>query len=174
MTHFDGSLGVKLPEKAYGGSCLLYDPNATDPWHNLWVGRHSHLAYLILKKSGRVKLSRWNRQCVQNQVTWRMSDMAKLSLVAGSWLFHDDDANLWQMRLFSKIGRCVSRFITIVKVVYVCYDNVAMFSPLAPIKIFRLNRPTRRDACAILAHNQVCCRSSPVFPGAPDRQNQVC
>ena len=41
MTHFDGSLGVKLPEKAYGGSCLLYDPNATDPWHNLWVGRHS-------------------------------------------------------------------------------------------------------------------------------------
>lgn len=36
MKHFDGSLGVKLPEKAYGGSCLLFDPNATDPWHNLW------------------------------------------------------------------------------------------------------------------------------------------
>ena len=49
-----------------------------------------------------------------------------------------------------------SRFITIVKIVYVCNDNVAMFLPLAPIKIFRLNRPTRRDACAISAHNQVC------------------
>ena len=105
-----------------------------------------------------------------------MSDMAvKLSLVADSWLFHDDDdddANLWQLGLFAKIARCVSRFITIVK--GVCNENVAMFSPLAPIKIFRLNRPTRRDACAILAYNQVCCRFSPVYPGAPDRQNQVC
>ena len=79
-----------------------------------------------------------------------------------------------QLGLFAKIGRRVSKFITIVKGVYVCNDNVAMFSPLAPIKIFRLNRPTRRDACAISAHNQVCCRSSPVYPGAPDRQNQVC
>ena len=67
-----------------------------------------------------------------------MSDTAKLSLVAGSWLFHDDDE-----------------------------DNVAMFSPLAPIKIFRLNRPTRRDACAISAHNQVC--SLPVFAALPGR-----
>ena len=44
-------------------------------------------------------------------------DTAKLSLVAGSWLFHDeddDDANLWQLGLFAKIGRCVSRFITTV------------------------------------------------------------
>ena len=56
----------------------------------------------------------------------------------------------------------------------VCNDNVAMFSPLAHIKIFRLNRRTRRDVCAIFAHNQVCCRSTPVYPGAPDRQNQVC
>ena len=132
------------------------------------------LAYLILKKYGRVKLSWWNRQSVQNQVTRRMSDISKLSLVAGSWLFHDDDnddANLWQLGLFTKIGRCVSRFITIVKGVYVCNDNVPMFPPLAPIKIFRL---TRRDACAISAHNQVCCRSSPVYTGAPGRQNQVC
>ena len=71
-----------------------------------------------------------------------MSDTAKLSLVAGSWLFHDDDdddANLCQLGLFAKIARCVSRFITIVKGVYVCNDNVAMFSPLAPIKIFQLN-----------------------------------
>ena len=108
---------------------------------------------LILKKSGRVKLSRWNRQSVQNQVTRRMSDTAKLSLVAGSRLFHDDDdddANLWQLGLFAKIARCVPRFITIVKGVYVCNDNVAMFSSLAPIKIFRLNRPTRPDACAIM------------------------
>ena len=118
---------------------------------------------MILKKSGRVKLSRWNWQSVQNQVTWHMSDTAKLSLVAESWLFHDendDDANLWQLGLFAKIGKCVSRFITIVKGVYVCNNNVAMFSPLAPIKIFRLNRPTQRDARAISAHNQVCCRST--------------
>ena len=58
-----------------------------------------------------------NRQSVQNQVT-------RLSLVAGSWLFHDDDdddddANLWQLVLFAKIARCVSRFITKVKGVYV-------------------------------------------------------
>ena len=76
----------------------------------------TYIAYLILKKSGRVKLSRWNRQSVQNQVT-------RLSLVAGSWLFHDDDddddANLWQLVLFAKIARCVSRFITKVKGVYV-------------------------------------------------------
>ena len=106
-----------------------------------------------------------------------MSDTAKLSLVTGSWLFHDDDdddVNLWQLGLFAKIGRCVSRLITIVKGVYVCNDNVAMFSPLKPIKIFRLNRLTRRDACAISVHNQICCRSSPVYLGAPDRQNQVC
>ena len=53
---------------------------------------------------------------------------------AGSWLFHDDD-DLWQLGLFAKIERCVSRFITIVKGVNVYNDNVAMFSPLAPIKI---------------------------------------
>ena len=126
----------------------------------IWRKRHgqrSHtvlfIAYLILKKSGRVKLSRWNRQSVQNQATRRMSDTEKLSLVAVSWLFHDgddDDANLWQLGLFAKIGSCVSRFITIVKGVYVCNDIVAMFSSLAPIKIFRLNRPTRPDACAIM------------------------
>ena len=135
------------------------------------------IAYLILKKSGRVKLSRWNRQSVQNQVTRRMSNTAKFSLVEDSWLFHkdnDDEVNLWQLGLFAKIGRCVSRFITIVKGVNVCNDNVAMFSPNAPIKIFRLNRPTWHDACAISAHNQVCCRSMPIYPGTPDRQNQVC
>ncbi|KAK3103672.1 hypothetical protein FSP39_020900 [Pinctada imbricata] len=36
MKHFDDKLGVPLPEKAYGGNCLLYDPNATDPFHNIW------------------------------------------------------------------------------------------------------------------------------------------
>ena len=122
------------------------------------------LAYLILKKSGRVKFSRWNWQSVQNQVT-------RLSLVAFSLLFHedDDDANLWQLGLFVKIARIHHN-----SQGNVCNDNVAMFSPLAPIKIFRLNRSTRRDACAISAHNHVCCRSSPVYPGAPNRQNQVC
>ena len=97
----------------------------------------------------------------------------EIDLITGSCLFHDgddDDVNLWQLGLFAKTGRCVSRFITIVMGVCVCNDNVAM---LAPIKILRLNRPTRRDACAISAHNQVCCRTLPVYPGAPDRQNQV-
>ena len=86
----------------------------------------------------------------------------EIDLITGSWLFNDgddDDVNLWQLGLFAKIGRCVSRFITIIKGVYVCNDNVAMFSRLPPIKIFRLNRPTQRDACAISAHNQVCCWS---------------
>ena len=105
-----------------------------------------------------------------------MSDTAKLSLVAGSLLFHDDDngANLWQLGPFAKIGRCVSRFITIVKGVYLCYDKVVMFLPLAPIKIFWLNQPTRRDVCAISAHNQARRWSSPVYPGALNPQNQVC
>ena len=73
-------------------------------------------------------LSRRNRQSVQNQVTRRMSDKVKLSLVTGSWIFHDDDdddANLWQLGLFAKIGRCVSRFITIVKGVYVTTSSQA-------------------------------------------------
>ena len=106
------------------------------------------------------QLSWWNQQSVQNQVTRCMSDTAKLSLVAGSWLFHDDDdddANLWQLGLFAQIWRCVSRFIIIVKGVYVCNDNFAKFSPLAPIKIFRLNLPTRHITFAISAHNQACC-----------------
>lgn len=49
MKHFDGSLGVRLPEKAYGGSCLLFDPNATDPWHNLWVDITTR-SYQVQKK----------------------------------------------------------------------------------------------------------------------------
>ena len=60
-----------------------------------------------------------------------------MSLVAGSWLFHDDDddyANLWQLGLFAKIARCVSKFIS-------RNDNVAMFSLLEPIKIFLLIGP---------------------------------
>jgi len=37
VKHLDGKLGVALPEKSYGGSCLLYDANNTaDPFHNIW------------------------------------------------------------------------------------------------------------------------------------------
>ena len=104
---------------------------------------------------------------VQNQATQHVSDMAaKLSLVAGSWLFHDeddDDVNLWQLGLFAKIDYNSQGS--------VCNDNVAMFSLLGPIKIFQLNRPTQRGAWAISAHNQVCCLSSLIYPGAPDCQN---
>jgi phosphatidylserine synthase 2 len=35
IRHFDSSLGQPLPEKDYGGHCLIYDSNHTDPWHNL-------------------------------------------------------------------------------------------------------------------------------------------
>ena len=58
--------------------------------------------------------------------------------------------------------------------VYVCNDKLVIFLPLAPIKIFWLNQPTRRDACAISAHNQARRWSLMVYPGALDRQNQVC
>ena len=37
LKHLDPTLGVELPEKDYGGSCLLYDRNHTDPYHNIWV-----------------------------------------------------------------------------------------------------------------------------------------
>ena len=68
-----------------------------------------------------------------------------MSLVAGSWLFHDDGddyANLWQLGLFAKIARCVSKFIS-------RNDNVAMFSLLEPIKIFLLIGPPSA-MCALI------------------------
>lgn len=38
MKYIDPKLGVALPERDYGGNCLIYDPgNETDPFHNLWV-----------------------------------------------------------------------------------------------------------------------------------------
>uniref|UniRef100_A0A8C6SIN8 Phosphatidylserine synthase n=1 Tax=Neogobius melanostomus TaxID=47308 RepID=A0A8C6SIN8_9GOBI len=37
MKYIDPKLGVPLPERGYGGNCLIYDPdNATDPFHNIW------------------------------------------------------------------------------------------------------------------------------------------
>lgn len=36
MKHIDSSLGVPLPEKDYGGNCLIYDTGMpSDPWHNI-------------------------------------------------------------------------------------------------------------------------------------------
>lgn len=38
MKYIDPKLGVPLPERDYGGNCLMYDPgNTTDPFHNIWV-----------------------------------------------------------------------------------------------------------------------------------------
>ncbi|MGH0141249.1 UNVERIFIED_CONTAM: hypothetical protein FKN15_010030 [Acipenser sinensis] len=38
MKFIDPKLGVPLPEKGYGGNCLLYDPgDKTDPFHNIWT-----------------------------------------------------------------------------------------------------------------------------------------
>ncbi|CAN0424427.1 unnamed protein product [Lampetra fluviatilis] len=37
MKFIDPRLGVPLPERDYGGNCLIYDPeNEEDPWHNIW------------------------------------------------------------------------------------------------------------------------------------------
>jgi len=43
LTHFDPELGIPLEQKSYGGSCLLYDTNNTDPFHNIWVNSESCL-----------------------------------------------------------------------------------------------------------------------------------
>lgn len=38
LKYVDPRLGVPLPERDYGGNCLIYDPgNETDPFHNIWV-----------------------------------------------------------------------------------------------------------------------------------------
>lgn len=38
LKHIDPQLGEPLPEKDYGGNCLIYDPNnPVDPFHNFWV-----------------------------------------------------------------------------------------------------------------------------------------
>lgn len=38
LKHIDPTLGVPLPEKNYGGNCLIYDPDVpSDPFHNFWV-----------------------------------------------------------------------------------------------------------------------------------------
>lgn len=37
MKFIDSKLGVPLPERDYGGNCLIFDPgNKTDPYHNIW------------------------------------------------------------------------------------------------------------------------------------------
>lgn len=38
LKYVDPKLGVPLPERDYGGNCLIYDAdNKTDPFHNVWV-----------------------------------------------------------------------------------------------------------------------------------------
>jgi len=38
LSHIDSNLGKPLPEKDYGGNCLIYDSsNPEDPFHNFWV-----------------------------------------------------------------------------------------------------------------------------------------
>lgn len=38
LKYVDPRLGVPLPERDYGGNCLIYDAdNKTDPFHNVWV-----------------------------------------------------------------------------------------------------------------------------------------
>ncbi|KAF8572409.1 hypothetical protein P879_00708 [Paragonimus westermani] len=35
LRYLDPDLGKPLEEKNYGGSCIIYDSNSTDPWHNV-------------------------------------------------------------------------------------------------------------------------------------------
>lgn len=38
LKYVDPRLGVPLPERDYGGNCLIYDAhNESDPFHNVWV-----------------------------------------------------------------------------------------------------------------------------------------
>ncbi|XP_069752789.1 phosphatidylserine synthase 2 isoform X2 [Narcine bancroftii] len=38
MKFIDSKLGMPLPERDYGGNCLIFDPgNKTDPYHNIWT-----------------------------------------------------------------------------------------------------------------------------------------
>ena len=47
MKYIDPKLGVPLPERDYGGNCLMYDPgNTTDPFHNIWVRVFLFLCHL--------------------------------------------------------------------------------------------------------------------------------
>ncbi|MEQ2195002.1 hypothetical protein XENOCAPTIV_006003, partial [Xenoophorus captivus] len=46
MKYIDPKLGVPLPERDYGGNCLIYDPgNVTDPFHNLWVRKSGNFLF---------------------------------------------------------------------------------------------------------------------------------
>ena len=37
LKFIDEDLGEPIPEKDYGGNCLIYDPDKpADPFHNLW------------------------------------------------------------------------------------------------------------------------------------------
>lgn len=49
MKYIDPKLGVPLPERDYGGNCLIYDPgNTTDPFHNIWVREFVFLHIVLL------------------------------------------------------------------------------------------------------------------------------
>ena len=90
-----------------------------------------HLPHRLRKQTPFIPHLRKNT--TQRDVIMSELGTCVLSLVTGSWLFHNDydnDANFWQLGLFAKIGRCVSRFITIIKGVYVCHDNIACFRRL--------------------------------------------
>jgi len=49
MRHIDADLGRPLPEKSYGGNCLIYDKDVPeDPYHNFWVLMHIILFFCTL------------------------------------------------------------------------------------------------------------------------------
>jgi len=51
MRHVDSELGRALPEKSYGGNCLIYDDDRPDdPYHNFWVLLHIILIFFLTCK----------------------------------------------------------------------------------------------------------------------------
>lgn len=64
MKYIDPNLGVPLPERDYGGNCLIYDPgNTTDPFHNIWVRVLNMLCGSDSEPSSSL-LDRQNQECV--------------------------------------------------------------------------------------------------------------
>lgn len=82
MKYIDPKLGVPLPERDYGGNCLIYDPgNTSDPLHNLWVRLPAIfftiivivIVFSLLLSPG------WN-------IEWDVSHLSRVAAAGVTWL----------------------------------------------------------------------------------------
>lgn len=73
LKYVDPRLGVPLPERDYGGNCLIYDAdNESDPFHNVWVrtrGRPARALRAELSQEGVLSRRCRRRGCFWTQVT---------------------------------------------------------------------------------------------------------